>query len=399
MKKALIIVPELGNNYESLTPTLEGIAKELSRKYFTHSVRISSETLLNLILEVGSDKENIILYGYFGFDICLNGLNIGTPRLIADVVVAKQFTIVDDPLFASWMFKRIKGASKNIMFLCTSQKVMEQIEEIRQTKTQTIKIDLPANAPMRELSDLKHYNERSYDLVIPCSATPVNSEELIESGSRTLGTLASLYFNHVKNSVNLLNYFRLDSFALSKDFFFTYAPSLKSQVEHPLEYEPILQFVWQVDAWVRHTFRIEIIKHYARIENIKTLLLSDSGLKIDAHDKFEIRGPAYGEEYLTLLKNTKYVLDIAIPGCDEVHVRAKAAYAAGAAVISNNPNMNSLLDSSTILDATSERLLNQEYWDSLRSIGHRYVKSLTYELLAEQIAVQSIKCKRSANTP
>jgi hypothetical protein len=389
MKRALIIIPELGNNYESLTPTLEQIAKELSTHYFTHTVKISSPSLLRLILEVGDDSENIIFYGWFGYDLAVYGLNIGAPINLCDNLNAKQFAIVDDPLFASWMYGRIKSASSKLRFICTADILAAQVDAIRGNPSRTTVLDLPAPAPTRDLRELPTFDSREYDLLIPCSATVTDPKTIVDSGVTKLGQVAQVYFNSVASSLNISNYFLFDSFTFSRDFFFSHIPSLRNGCTHPLEFGPILEFVWSVDAWVRHSFRIEIIKYFAGLKGLKILLLSDSGLMLEGGENFQISGPVYGKEFSILLANAKYVIDIAIPGCPAVHIRAKSAYAMGAAVLSNNPRMINLLDSSDFLNPDVNRLLDPVYWNTLRTKGYNYISSLSYKNIIDDMIKSS----------
>lgn len=387
MKQALVIEPVLGNNYGSLTPTVEGIVRELTNSFYTRKISIEAPYLLDAILDVGRSPENVIFYGWFGFDLTINGLNAGTPKQVASFLKAKQIAIVDDPIFAPWIFERVKRASSKVKFLCTSPLLYSQVREIREAETEISRVEIPAPIPIIPLESTPSFDDRKYDILIPCSATELDIEHLVTRGQRDLGLgdLATQYIDIVKLNVSHTTYSRFDSYEFSRKFFFSTIPGLREKVRHPIEYPQILNFVWEVDCWIRHSFRIEVIRSICRTRGLRIRLLSDSGLKLDANADLEVTAPVRGEDYYNLLLDSRYVVDIAVTGATAMHIRAKSAFAAGAAVISNNVTLSSILDLDEMFRIDVNKLRSQPDWLQRRIQGYSYIKQISYAPIIEEV--------------
>jgi len=361
--------------------------KALTNSFYTRKIYIDDPNLLENILSVGQFPENVIFYGWFCFDLTVTGLNAGTQKQVADFLKARQIAIVDDPLFAPWIFDRVRLASSKIKFLCTAPSLHSHLREIREEGTESSIIDIPAPLSLLPLESTPRFEDRRYDLLIPCSATEVGTEQLLARGRNELGLgdLANRYFDFVKGHVSLSTYGRFDSYECSRHFFFSAIPSLREQVRHPIEYPQIRNFVWEVDSWIRHSFRIEIIRSICRSRGLKIRLLSDSGLTLESNDDVEITGPVRGEDYHNLLLNSRYVVDLAVPGATSMHIRAKGAFAAGAAVISNSAAMSSMVEVDEVFRIDVERLKSQQNWHNRRSQGYSYVKQLSYSTIINEV--------------
>jgi hypothetical protein len=387
MKRSLVIKPVLGNNYGSLTPTVEGLVKELTESSYARIISIDDPFLMDAILDVGRSKENLIFYGWFGFDLAINGLNAGIPKPVANLVSAKQVAILDDPIFAPWVFDRVRIASSKIKFLCTAPNLVSQLREIRGVEAQIAEVDIPAPISLMPLENTPRFQDRDYDILIPCSATEQNEDLLVTRGREGfgLGDLAKLYFDAVRNNVSLTTFNRFNSFEFSRNFFFSAVPTLREKVSHPIEYPQICNFVWEVDSWVRHSFRIELIRLICQKRGLKVRVLSDSGLSIDANCDLEVSPPVRGDAFQNLLLNARYVVDIAVPGATRMHIRAKSAFAAGAAVISNNLAMGSIVRLDEVFQLDVNALYSEADWEQRRAIGFGYVNQLSYSSVIDAI--------------
>jgi hypothetical protein len=100
----------------------------------------------------------------------------------------------------------------------------------------------------------------------------------------------------------------------------------------------LLQAIERLDLYRRYSYRINALKRVLERINTRILLFKPLPSELCSFsDRFILAEPMESSKLAKLIGDSKYLLDIQIPGQTGVHQRAKAALSLGTGLITNGP--------------------------------------------------------------
>ena len=366
----LLVLPEQGDAYGNLNHHYEMLAKEFSLDYNTQAIRISDPSLLIYLYETGKSPENIIIYGWFGYDIKAHGQNIKSIINIADNLKCKQIAYIDDHPYAEFMIPRLSSISEKIhLIINTVDYGTDQENELLKIygiKNTVSKTPLPKDSEY--IFEAK--NQRNLDFLIPLSPTEYFNFEDFENEFLKHPTFKKIYdYMNFKLS---LSYNRFD-------LFHEFENAIKEILHAEFSNLDInsknmsLKYIHRYDYFVRKNRRIGAIKTIFSLPNI-TVQLPKIPPEL-ANTKFQSNIQEIGllpyKILLERMHNSRFILNVNPTGPYGIHPRIFDGMYSKCGIVSNinlalEPNKNLFFDLENP-DLGKELIDNELYENKINS--------------------------------
>lgn len=325
IRLALIIIPDVGNNFGTLNSTIEVIRRTLSAKFFTKSITIEDSSLIQELLKIGAVEDNIIVWGYFGYDAFVSALNMKQRINLTDVILATQVVIVDDPPYYSWMYKRLEKLNTRSIILHSSATTMKSTLRLFPQLERSHWFQFPS-LELGFLPESKSFSDRPIDLIIPSTLNMPEDFLQLKSVFVDNGQFLNHLFEYqLSNWTETIESTGKCTLELLFEFLDGY---MKDDLDKAafLRTNPIvLGLLERLDNFRRSTHRIKIIKDLLARAVGKVITFDNSCLSFETHAQVSVVPPCSGDSFLGLIQKSKYLFDPGIPGTSGIHQRAKSA--------------------------------------------------------------------------
>jgi hypothetical protein len=342
--KCLLVIPKLGNNHGVLTPHYFSLAKEFSPTHTVSLRYIDDPSLLLDLLEIGRDPYNIVIYGWFGYDMYHHCQNVDGITKIASLLKAKQIAYVDDHAFADFMVPRLEGGSDKVKYICSDSCFNQELEEIYAIAPENIfNCTLPARIDSKDLIDLTTV-DRKIDVLIPLSPINFVNYEHFKNKYLDEGPIKKVY--------DSLNYELSKSYG-KFDIFKTFSNAVQLIFDSSFSQLPLsqrrnlLNFLHEYDYLVRANERSRVIQKVLAIPGIGVEIaqiptsISRESILAEVTEFGFVPFDEIGQK----LKNSKYILNVCPTSPNSIHERVLYGMNLGCGVISNlNIRLSSVED-------------------------------------------------------